>query len=35
MLEPATATPDEFSALIAADLTRWGTVVKEAGIKVQ
>ena len=35
MLEPATATPAEFSALIAADLRRWGTVVKEAGIKVQ
>ena len=35
MLEPATNTPEEFRALIASDLARWGRVVKEAGIKAQ
>jgi tripartite-type tricarboxylate transporter receptor subunit TctC len=35
ILEPATATPDEFRRLIETDLARWGKVVREAGIKVQ
>jgi tripartite-type tricarboxylate transporter receptor subunit TctC len=35
LLEPATATPEEFRALIEADLARWGRVVKEAGIKAE
>jgi len=35
ILEPATTTPEEFQALIRADLARWGKVVKEAGITAQ
>jgi tripartite-type tricarboxylate transporter receptor subunit TctC len=35
ILEPATATPEEFRKLIETDLARWGKVVREAGIKVQ
>jgi tripartite-type tricarboxylate transporter receptor subunit TctC len=35
ILEPATATPEEFRALIEADLKRWGRVVKEANIQAQ
>lgn len=33
ILEPATATPEEFRKLIETDLARWGKVVREAGIK--
>ena len=32
-LEPATHTPDEFAALIVAELAKWGRVVTAAGIK--
>jgi tripartite-type tricarboxylate transporter receptor subunit TctC len=35
MLEPATNTPEEFRALIEADLARWSKVVKDAGITAQ
>lgn len=35
ILEPATATPEEFRALIETDLKRWGRVVKEANIQAQ
>ncbi len=35
ILEPATATPEEFRKLIETDLARWGKVVREEGIKVQ
>jgi tripartite-type tricarboxylate transporter receptor subunit TctC len=35
ILEPATTTPAEFSALIESDLARWGKVVKDAGIKAE
>jgi len=33
LIEPATASPEEFRALIKSDLQRWQKVVKEAGIK--
>jgi len=32
-VEPAYSTPDEFLALIKADLKKWGKVIAEAGIK--
>ena len=32
-LEPAPNTPDEFRKMIAAELQRWGQVMKEAGIR--
>ena len=35
ILEPATATPEEFRALIETDLKRWGRVVREANIQAQ
>ena len=35
ILEPAVSSPEEFRKLIAADLARWGKVVREAGIKAQ
>jgi tripartite-type tricarboxylate transporter receptor subunit TctC len=35
MLEAATNTPEEFRALIEADLARWSKVVKDAGITAQ
>lgn len=34
-LEPISSSPDEFRALIASDLKRWGAVVKEANIRIQ
>lgn len=34
-LEPAIATPAEFSALIRLDTQKWGDIVKQAGIKKQ
>jgi tripartite-type tricarboxylate transporter receptor subunit TctC len=34
-LEPAIATPAEFSALIKADQQKWGEIVTDAGIKKQ
>lgn len=33
-LEPATSTPAEFQALIAADLQVWRKLIKDAGISV-
>jgi tripartite-type tricarboxylate transporter receptor subunit TctC len=33
--EPATNTPDEFGRMIRADLARWTTIIKDAGIKVE
>lgn len=33
--EPATSTPAEFAALIAAETKRWGEVVKKAGVKME
>jgi tripartite-type tricarboxylate transporter receptor subunit TctC len=35
ILEPATTTPEEFQALIAADLKRWSQIVKDANIHAQ
>ena len=32
-LEPAPNTPEEFRKMIAAELQRWGQVMKEAGIR--
>jgi tripartite-type tricarboxylate transporter receptor subunit TctC len=32
--DPKTATPQEFSAFIAAESERWGKVVRDANIKV-
>jgi tripartite-type tricarboxylate transporter receptor subunit TctC len=32
---PVANTPDEFTAVIAAETTRWGKVIKEAGIKAE
>ncbi|HSN39118.1 MAG TPA: tripartite tricarboxylate transporter substrate binding protein [Burkholderiales bacterium] len=32
-VEPKTNTPEEFRALLASDVKRWGKVVKDAGIK--
>lgn len=34
-IEPVGNTPDQFAAQIKADLARWETVVKQAGIKVE
>ncbi len=34
-VEPKTNTPEEFRALLASDVKRWGKVVKDAGIKVE
>ncbi|MBI4192818.1 MAG: tripartite tricarboxylate transporter substrate binding protein [Betaproteobacteria bacterium] len=33
--DPVTATPDDFRRLIAADITKWIKVAKEAGISIQ
>ncbi len=33
-LEPATATPEEFSAIIKGDLARWSSVIREAKVKI-
>jgi len=33
--EPATNTPAEFAAVIAAETARWGEVVRSAGVKLQ
>lgn len=33
--EPATGTPDELAALVAAETSRWSEVVKKAGVKLQ
>ncbi|HLB15982.1 MAG TPA: tripartite tricarboxylate transporter substrate-binding protein [Burkholderiales bacterium] len=33
--EPATNTPAEFAAVIAAETARWGEVVRKAGVKLQ
>jgi len=35
LIEPATSSPEELGALIAADLQRWTRVAREAGIKLQ
>jgi tripartite-type tricarboxylate transporter receptor subunit TctC len=35
IIEAATTSPEEFKALLATDLKRWGKVVKDAGIHVQ
>jgi tripartite-type tricarboxylate transporter receptor subunit TctC len=32
---PAGGTPEEFGALIASEIVRWGTVLKKAGIEPQ
>jgi tripartite-type tricarboxylate transporter receptor subunit TctC len=32
---PVANTPDEFAAVIKAETTRWGKVIKEANIKVE
>jgi tripartite-type tricarboxylate transporter receptor subunit TctC len=32
---PVANTPDEFAAVIAAETTRWGKVIREAGIKAE
>lgn len=34
-LEPAAYTPEEFSALIIAELAKWGRVVAAAGVKIE
>jgi tripartite-type tricarboxylate transporter receptor subunit TctC len=33
--DPMTATPDDFRRLIAADISKWSKVAKEAGISIQ
>lgn len=33
-VEPATNTPEQFRALLAADVKRWAKVVKDAGVKL-
>ena len=33
--EPASGTPEEFTALIAADSQKWGEVIKRAGIRLE
>ncbi|MCC7182957.1 MAG: hypothetical protein IT509_05235 [Rhodocyclaceae bacterium] len=33
-LEPGGGTPEQFGAVIKADLARWPAVVKKAGVKV-
>jgi len=33
--DPAGSTPEQFSAVIKADIVRWGKIVKESGIKVE
>jgi tripartite-type tricarboxylate transporter receptor subunit TctC len=32
---PVANTPDELAAVIAAETTRWGKVIREAGIKAE
>ncbi|MDM0089642.1 MULTISPECIES: tripartite tricarboxylate transporter substrate binding protein [unclassified Variovorax] len=32
-LEPVGSTPEQFRAFLAADKTKWGTVIKDAGVK--
>jgi len=32
--DPAGGTPEQFASLIKDDITRWGKVVKESGVKV-
>ena len=34
-LDPATSTPEEFSALIKADLVRWAKIIKDAGVRAE
>jgi len=34
-VEPRTNTPEEFRALLAADVKRWAKVIKDAGIKLE
>jgi len=34
-LDPATSTPEEFSALIKSDLVRWAKIIKEAGVRAE
>lgn len=34
-VEPKTNMPEEFRALLASDVKRWGKVVKDAGIKIE
>ena len=34
-LEPVGSTPDEFAAYIASEMSKWGKVIKAAGIKPQ
>jgi tripartite-type tricarboxylate transporter receptor subunit TctC len=34
-VEPRTNTPEQFRAVLESDLTRWATVVKDAGIKAE
>ncbi|MGJ7545575.1 Bug family tripartite tricarboxylate transporter substrate binding protein [Variovorax sp. LT1R16] len=33
-LEPVASTPEQFRAFLAADKIKWGTVIKDAGVKV-
>jgi tripartite-type tricarboxylate transporter receptor subunit TctC len=32
--EPSGGTPEQFSALIKDDITRWGKIVKDSGVRV-
>jgi tripartite-type tricarboxylate transporter receptor subunit TctC len=34
-LEPVTSTPEQFGALIQADLARWAKVIRTAGITAE
>jgi tripartite-type tricarboxylate transporter receptor subunit TctC len=34
-LDPATSTPEEFSALIRSDLVRWEKIIRQAGIRAE
>ncbi len=31
--DPTTSTPDEFAARIRADMTKWETLIRAAGVK--
>ncbi len=32
--EPATSTPEEFNAFIAAEIRKWGKIIKDSGVRV-
>jgi len=32
--DPATSTPEEFSAFISVEITKWGRIIKAAGVRL-